>query len=325
VGLSGAENTATGATFFYYDGWNLIQEGPSATAVDRTYVHGGRVDEIVASRVNATWYHHLYDAQGNCIVQSTTNGGIQVQYDYDAFGFPYAYNSAGGKGNPQTRFLFTGREWITDLRLYDYRNRMYQPELGRFLQPDPKHFGAGDYNLYRYCHNDPVNQTDPTGLIVNADDETTKMMNDLGNKNDNLRSAVDQLRKSDKVHDFKPAEDAKNPAARGPNGLKGNHSEPHRSFGDWLKHLFGPYNKSGSTTYFNPRNNQDVKGVLRDARSQLAHEIGHALDYDNGTATNALSGDGRTPAFETRGIWWENQSNGSLGLPERGWNDWGRP
>ncbi len=41
---------------------------------------------------------------------------------------------------------------------------MYQPELGRFLQPDPKEFEAGDYNLYRYCHNDPVNKSDPTGL-----------------------------------------------------------------------------------------------------------------------------------------------------------------
>jgi uncharacterized protein RhaS with RHS repeats len=52
------------------------------------------------------------------------------------------------------------------LRIYDYRNRIYQPELGRFLQPDPKEFEAGDYNLYRYCHNDPVNSSDPMGLWV---------------------------------------------------------------------------------------------------------------------------------------------------------------
>ena len=39
-----------------------------------------------------------------------------------------------------------------------------RPELGRFLQPDPKEFAAGDYNLYRYCHNDPVNRSDPDGL-----------------------------------------------------------------------------------------------------------------------------------------------------------------
>jgi uncharacterized protein RhaS with RHS repeats len=46
---------------------------------------------------------------------------------------------------------------------------MYQPELGRFLQPDPKQFDAGDYNLYRYCHNDPVNKSDPTGLQETPD------------------------------------------------------------------------------------------------------------------------------------------------------------
>jgi len=57
-------------------------------------------------------------------------------------------------------------QWLSDLRLYDYRNRMYQPELGRFLQPDVKGFEAGDYNLYRYCGNDPINKTDPLGLYV---------------------------------------------------------------------------------------------------------------------------------------------------------------
>jgi RHS repeat-associated protein len=159
------------ATYFYYDGWNLVQEGLSVASADRTYVHGGRVDEIVASQVSGLWYHHHYDAQRNAILLSTTSGGMMEQYDYDAFGFPYFYNALGQKSTPRTRFLFTGREWITDLRLYDYRHRLYQPELGRFLQPDPKQFEAGDYNLYRYCHNDPVNKSDPTGLtIVPAED-----------------------------------------------------------------------------------------------------------------------------------------------------------
>src|SRR5256885_8049196 len=67
------------------------------------------------------------------------------------------------------RFLFTGREWLADLRLYDFRNRLYQPELGRFMQPDPKEFAAGDYNLYGYCQNDPVNKTDPFGLVPPGD------------------------------------------------------------------------------------------------------------------------------------------------------------
>jgi uncharacterized protein RhaS with RHS repeats len=48
---------------------------------------------------------------------------------------------------------------------------MYQPELGRFLQPDPTQFAAGDFNLYRYCHNDPINKSDPTGLASSTDEQ----------------------------------------------------------------------------------------------------------------------------------------------------------
>jgi RHS repeat-associated protein len=175
VGASG-DSTTPFATFLYYDGWNLIQEGTgaSASSTQRLYVHGGCVDEIVKS-INygsgQSAFHH-YDARGHCTLLTNTSGLILEQYDYDAFGWPYFY-AAGGlpmtvNGQPGSafgnRFLFTGREWIKDVRLYDYRNRMYQPELGRFLQPDPKEFAAGDYNLYRYCHNDPINKNDPFGL-----------------------------------------------------------------------------------------------------------------------------------------------------------------
>jgi RHS repeat-associated protein len=60
--------------------------------------------------------------------------------------------------------LFTGREWITELGLYDYRNRIYSSELGRFLQTDPIRFDAGDVNLCRYVSNNPINLVDPDGL-----------------------------------------------------------------------------------------------------------------------------------------------------------------
>jgi hypothetical protein len=36
--------------------------------------------------------------------------------------------------------------------------------LGRFTSEDPSLFDAGDYNLFRYCHNDPLDLTDPMGL-----------------------------------------------------------------------------------------------------------------------------------------------------------------
>jgi RHS repeat-associated protein len=157
------------ATYLYYDGWNLVQEGSSAANAGRLYVHGTRVDEIVASLTLGAWNYHHYDARGHCILLTGPSGNVIEQYEYDAFGKPYFYNAGGGALNGSSygnRFLFTGREWLSDLKLYDYRARLYQPELGRFLQPDPKQFAAGDYNLYRYCHNDPVNNTDPTGEIA---------------------------------------------------------------------------------------------------------------------------------------------------------------
>ena len=62
------------------------------------------------------------------------------------------------------RFLFTGREYNANFGFYEYRARAYHPSLGRFMSEDPKLFDAGDYNLFRYCHNDPVDNVDPMGL-----------------------------------------------------------------------------------------------------------------------------------------------------------------
>ena len=34
------------------------------------------------------------------------------------------------------------------------------------MSEDPKLFDAGDYNLFRYCHNDPIDFTDPMGTEI---------------------------------------------------------------------------------------------------------------------------------------------------------------
>jgi RHS repeat-associated protein len=81
------------------------------------------------------------------------------KYTYDAFGTPKVTDGSGNPitypdGSPKSaignRFMFQGREYIPELGIYDYRNRMYLPGLGRFLQTDPTGFDAGDMNLFRY-------------------------------------------------------------------------------------------------------------------------------------------------------------------------------
>ncbi|MEY2495273.1 MAG: hypothetical protein QOJ45_1765, partial [Verrucomicrobiota bacterium] len=198
----------TGATsYLYYDGWNLIQEGSQSSNAERQYVHGGRVDEVVAQITppnNWIRYFH-YDASGNCTLQTDGGGSIVEQYDYDAFGYPYYYDAWGnniGYSPWGNRFLFTGREWLSDLKLYDYRNRLYQPELGRFLQPDPKEFAAGDYNLYRYCHNDPVNKNDPFGLELDAVYSISKQTLVVVNRDNGERVVLSACSGTNKLSDI---------------------------------------------------------------------------------------------------------------------------
>lgn len=88
---------------------------------------------------------------------------VVEKYTYDAFG--RVENGPGGAvctfSHYGSRLLFQGWEYIGEVGVYDYRNRFYHLGVGRFLQKDPTGPDAGDMNLYRYCHNDPVNQADP--------------------------------------------------------------------------------------------------------------------------------------------------------------------
>jgi RHS repeat-associated protein len=162
------KRTINGAdAFLYYDSWNLIEEYNAANALVAQYIHGSGVDELLTKSTsgNMLFYHH--DAQGNVTQLTNAAGNVVEQYSYDVFGMPAIKNSSGNLipasafGN---RFLFTGREFIREIALYDYRNRMYSPALGRFVQSDPIKFSARDFNLYRYVFNNPVNNSDPGGL-----------------------------------------------------------------------------------------------------------------------------------------------------------------
>ena len=50
---------------------------------------------------------------------------------------------------------------------------MYNPTLGTFIQRDPIGIASGDPNFYRYCGDNPVNRTDPTGLMDSAGSSLT--------------------------------------------------------------------------------------------------------------------------------------------------------
>jgi RHS repeat-associated protein len=80
---------------------------------------------------------------------------------------PCRYTAYGHDNNAlSTRLGFNGELQRLQEHLYLLGNgtRIYSPSLMRFYTPDSfSPFGAGGFNAYIYCSNDPVNYTDPSG------------------------------------------------------------------------------------------------------------------------------------------------------------------
>ena len=157
-------------TYLIYDGWNLVAEYDATGVLATRYTHGPQLDEILAKVTTASTTFPLPDALGNTIAVTDASGAVVERVYYsDAFGTPTFKDASGttlAGTSTGTRFLFTGREWLAALALYDYRNRTYSAELGRFIQTDPIRFDAGDVNLYRYVANNSTGHIDPYGLAA---------------------------------------------------------------------------------------------------------------------------------------------------------------
>jgi RHS repeat-associated protein len=104
-------------------------------------------------------YYPVYDNRGSVIKIVDGSGNVTAEYTYDNYGV-ITSNSNTAFDN---RFFFCGCEYDAETGLYLMGARFYDPEVGRFITPDPIG-AAGGLNIYAYCHNDPINYSDPCGL-----------------------------------------------------------------------------------------------------------------------------------------------------------------
>ncbi|GIH02581.1 hypothetical protein Rhe02_06480 [Rhizocola hellebori] len=106
---------------------------------------------------DVTYNHH--DTLGSTTLVTSAGGTVVAGYTYDGYGRLAASTGFGGDQR------YAGHKPV-ELGLIHMGARLYDPQLGRFLSPDPKRQDprqARPADPFSYADNDPVNLVDPDG------------------------------------------------------------------------------------------------------------------------------------------------------------------
>ncbi|MFH1232191.1 MAG: RHS repeat-associated core domain-containing protein, partial [Planctomycetota bacterium] len=181
------KNVNGSITKFVYDGDQITAEYDNSGTLQKKYMYGTGIDEVVMMDNVASGKEYFYytDGLGSITEVIDNTGNLIEKYKYGVYGAVFIYDS---NDQPLTQSqignscLFTGKEFDFETGVYNNRARHYNPTLGRFTQPDP--IGYYDsINLYLFVQNNPVNYFDPFGedtyYINNKFNSSTPTDNDV--------------------------------------------------------------------------------------------------------------------------------------------------
>ena len=141
-----------GDTVHIWDGSNIVADIDGSNV--SVYIRG--INLIYADDGDKTYYH--FNAHGDVVVLTNSNGSKTKSYAYNAFGVEY--NEATLDSNP---FRYCGEYYDKETQTIYLRARYYNAEQGRFTQEDPIRDG---YNWYSYCYQNPLSYIDPNGMAA---------------------------------------------------------------------------------------------------------------------------------------------------------------
>lgn len=190
------DNVVTTLTFSYGAGRELFKQQVSSDNSTRLYVtplyekdingamethihyiKGGDGTVALYKSKNAgteeTRYLHK-DHLGSITAITDETGAIKEQLSYDPWGkrrqasWEDALTQVFGQ---ETKRCFTGHIYLDDVGIINMGGRIYDPDLGRFMSPDPfiqEPSNAQNFNRYSYVLNNPLSYTDPSGFFFKS-------------------------------------------------------------------------------------------------------------------------------------------------------------
>jgi RHS repeat-associated protein len=136
-----------------FDNPALVLDAAGAVLERRFY--GRRFDEVWATETGGQTRWLLTDHLGSVRDVVGDDGAVLARMRYASFG-----RLVGGTGTPPS-LLFSAREFETPAGLGQYRDRVYDPDTGRFLTED-----AEPPFAYSYAQSAPTVFMDPTGRLA---------------------------------------------------------------------------------------------------------------------------------------------------------------
>ena len=166
------EKIAGGVTTrYYYDGWRVLTETDENEAVQREYVYGNYLDEVLMMIVddgpNRTDHYYAHDHLFSPVALIAADGTVEERYEYDAYGkctiFEPDFSAERNTSSYNNVVAFTGQRLDDldngDLLIMYYKNRYYLVDIGRFIQNDP--LGVNDGLVIVYFADNGVPKSKP--------------------------------------------------------------------------------------------------------------------------------------------------------------------
>jgi RHS repeat-associated protein len=169
----GPGSTPAVDTIFSWEDDQIALQFDGSSAVAHRYLYGPYVDQLLADEtVTSTstpggiiW--SLADHLGT-LADLATHDSSTHQTDIENHRTFDSYGTITAETNPaiDLLFAFTGRERDDETGLQYNRARYYDSAVGLWISQDPIGFSARDPNLARYVNNTPIDNIDPSGLII---------------------------------------------------------------------------------------------------------------------------------------------------------------